>query len=479
MSPLRWLIALVLMIGMVRAEDLAPLLFADSHGLLFTIQGSNTIGAHLAPELVAEWLKVRGFKSLGVSEGAEVNEQVVIARHARTGRKVSVEVKAHGSSSGFKAMLAGLADIAASSRPIGKAERLQMVDFGDFQSVASEYVIGLDGIAVIVHPSNSIDALSTTDVARIFSGEINNWKDLGGANRSIRVFARDEQSGTWHTFWKLVLGDSHQLMPFAERFESNATLSRRISEDPSAIGFVSLNTIGSSKPLAVSAGVTHALFPQRLTVATEDYALTRRLYFYLPGIQPNVYARDFISWATGTGGQRIVDNVGYISQNVAPLQADVSGAPESYQSLVQGNQRLSVNFRFHEGKARLDNKARMDVDRLALFLRDNPGRLLLVGFAEEAERSYSTLLAGLRAKVVRRALIRAGVSRDHLDIHGYGRYLQLSDGDDLFAKIKNRRVEVWFEPEGQRQGQKVLLESSSRDTKAREHKLLSRLLETN
>ncbi len=446
MSVLRnILMFLFLLSGLTRADELIPPLFQKPSGTLFTMQGSNTIGARLGPELVAGWLEERGFKNVDILDTAVANEQSIVATHIATNKQVTVEVKAHGSSSGFRAMMAGNADIAAASRRIKKKERLKMIDFGDLQSAASEHVIGIDGIAVVVNPGNPVSTLSTSDIAKIFSGEIVNWNQVGGTDSPITVYARDNQSGTWDTFRKLVLGKKYKLIDTAQRFESNTVLSNRVTGDSSAIGFVSLNTIDRAKPLAVSAGEAQALMPERLTVATEDYALARRLYLYLPGVEPNAFASDFMSWAIEKQGQKVVDNVGYISQNVAPLLADVSQAPDTYKSLVEGNQRLSVNFRFHEGKARLDNKARQDVKRLAQFINENEGNLLLVGFAEGSNSSFSDLLSKLRAKVVRRALIRAGVSRKYLESHGYGRFMQLSDGNDMSARVKNRRVEVWFE----------------------------------
>ncbi|WP_281648686.1 hypothetical protein [Parendozoicomonas sp. Alg238-R29] len=141
MSVLRWFMVLMLLSGLARGEDLARSLFKKPEGVLFTMQGSNTIGAKLGPELVASWLKARGFKDVNVLNTSVVNEQNILATHIATGQQVAVEVKAHGSSSGFKAMMAGQADIAAASRRIKKKERLKMIDFGDLQSSSSEYLI--------------------------------------------------------------------------------------------------------------------------------------------------------------------------------------------------------------------------------------------------------------------------------------------------------------------------------------------------
>ncbi|WP_211829574.1 substrate-binding domain-containing protein [Kistimonas asteriae] len=446
----RLLLVVVLMAGVASlraSEQIASSLFVDPPDVLFTMQGSNTIGARLAPALVRDWLMARGFQQAQIQPAAVENEQRIVAIHS-SGRHVTVNVKAHGSSSGFRALLNNEADMAASSRQIRKKERLALVRYGDLMSASSESVVGIDGIAVVVHPDNPLQQLNIDQVARIFSGEVSNWSELGGEDRPIVVHARDERSGTWDTFRKLVLGKDYPLTPAAIRFESNAVLSGRVTADRGAIGFVSLNTIGQAKALAIASGEARALWPGRLTVATEDYALARRLFFYLPSIRPNGYAQDFMGFAVSRQGQKVVDHVGYISQNVKPLSPVLDDEPIYYREQVDNHYRLSVNFRFYEGKAMLDNKALKDVERLASFLKEQPGRLLLVGFAEtKGYNPNAKLLSRLRGRVVRQALIREGVPRAQVDVLGFGAYLALTDQQNNTGKVKNRRVEVWYRPD--------------------------------
>ncbi|GAA4649203.1 phosphate ABC transporter substrate-binding/OmpA family protein [Kistimonas scapharcae] len=446
----RLLLVVMLMAGVTSlraSEQIASNLFVDPPEVLFTIQGSNTIGARLAPELVRDWLMVRGFQQVQIQTTAVENELQVVALHS-SGRHVTVNVKAHGSSSGFRALLNDEADMAASSRPIRKRERLALVRYGDLMSASSEFVVGIDGIAVVVHPDNPLQQLTIDQVARIFAGEVSNWSELGGEDHPIVVHARDERSGTWDTFRKLVLGKAYPLTPSAIRFESNAVLSGRVAAERGAIGFVSLNTIGQARALAIASGEARALQPGRLTVATEDYALARRLFLYLPSVHPNAYAQDFMGFAVSQQGQSMVDHVGYISQNVKPLSPVLNDEPIVYREQVDRHYRLSVNFRFYEGKARLDNKALKDIERLALFLKEQPGRLLLVGFAEnKGYNPNARLLSRLRARVVRQALIREGVPRAQVDVLGFGAYLALTDQQTDSGKMKNRRVEVWYRPE--------------------------------
>ena len=419
-------------------------LFVDPPDVLFTIQGSNTIGARLAPELVRDWLMVRGFQQAQMQPAAVENEQRIVAIHS-SGRHVTVNVKAHGSSSGFRALLNDEADMAASSRQIRKKERLALVRYGDLMSATSESVVGIDGIAVVVHPDNPLQQLKIDQVARIFAGKVSNWSELGGEDRPIVVHARDERSGTWDTFRKLVLHKDYPPTPAAIRFESNAVLSGRVTADRGAIGFVSLNTIGQAKALAIASGEARALRPGRLTVATEDYALARRLFLYLPSIRPNGYAQDFMGFAVSRQGQKVVDHVGYISQNVKPLSPVLDDEPIYYREQVDNHYRLSVNFRFYEGKARLDNKALKDVERLASFLKERPGRLLLVGFAEN--KGYNPQCQAIVTATGAQTLIREGVPRAKVGVLGFGAYLALTDQQTNSGKMKNRRVEVWYRPD--------------------------------
>ncbi|MGI9273521.1 MAG: phosphate ABC transporter substrate-binding/OmpA family protein [Endozoicomonas sp.] len=417
----------------------------DKDQLLFSIHGSNTVGAKLGPALAESYLKYLGADSIGVFPGDEENETRITGFIPSRNVMASIYVAAHGSSSGFKALANGRGQIAAASRPIKNKEQALLSDMGDFRKSGSEFVVGIDGLAIVVHPGNPINQLDLSQVARLFSGEIDNWNQLGGLDLPVRLFARDDRSGTWDTFKSLVLAKKYPLSPEAKRFESNQVLSGEVANTPGGIGFVSLNTIGDAKPLRISDGTRRALKPELINVATEDYVLSRRLFMYLPEHDSDPEARAFLEFVSSDTAQPVVAEVGYVPQSVKLMETDISSAPSNYKELVGRYERASVNFRFNQGKARLDNKALADVDRLARFLQRQPGDILLIGFAEKNDRAnHSNLLARLRADVVRRALIRAGVPRKKIDSSGYGPYLALSSSNSLASRIRNRRVEVWI-----------------------------------
>lgn len=141
-----------------------------------TIHGSNTVGENLAPALVQAWLEHAG---LPVETNRLVAPQEREMVGANGADRVAVAVASHGSSTGFRSVLAGDADIAMSSRPIRDAEARAFHEIGGFDPVRNEFVVALDGIAVIVHAGNPIRQLSRETLAAVFAGEITQWSQVG------------------------------------------------------------------------------------------------------------------------------------------------------------------------------------------------------------------------------------------------------------------------------------------------------------
>lgn len=424
---------------------LLPLL-AHAEPAYLSIQGSNTIGAVLAPALARGLLHAQGASDIEILSGQALNELQVRARDL-TGRPVRIDIAAHGSSTGFMALFGTGADLAASSRPISDREAAQLQALGDLRGAASEQVIGLDGVAVIVHPDNPLPQLSIAQLGQVFSGKISRWEQLGITGGAIHLYARDDRSGTYETFKALVL-DTQQavLAAQAQRFESAEALAERVKGDRHAIGFSSLATVHGAKVLAIAEGRAPAMLPTPALVASEDYPLSRRLYLYLPGAGTRPQARAFAEFAQSPAGQAIVAEQGFISQRIRALPAVMqAGMPPRYRALASEARRLSVNFRFQEGSASLDNKALRDVRRVAGYLRRH-GKLheqvVLVGFGDPKETpGRAALLSRLRAMAVRRELARAGVAVR--DVTGFGDDLPVAGNDQEQGRQRNRRVEVW------------------------------------
>ncbi|WP_313240333.1 substrate-binding domain-containing protein [Stutzerimonas kunmingensis] len=412
---------------------------------ILRIHGSNTVGAKLAPMLVAGLFEAKGLQSVRIAPAGKENEQRVNALDER-GKTIQALVAAHGTGTGFAGLKDGTADLAAASRPIKQSEAQSLAALGDLRSAESEQVIAIDGLAVIVHPDNPVQSLSVEQVARLFSGEIANWRELGGANAAVELHARDDQSGTYDTFKELVLGSQGKtLATNATRYESNDALSLAVSRRSGAIGFVGLASVGKSKALAITDGDSQPMPPTTALVATEDYPLSRRLFLYADPQKQSKWTREFLTFVHSPAGQAIVEKSGYVAQAIAPISLPAQAAmPAAYQQLAREAQRLTVNFRFAEGSAQLDNKAQRDVQRLIDYLNSHDKQMnaaVLVGFGDARnDPARTALLSKLRAMAVRRELARGGILVK--EINGLGDQLPVASNSEA-GRIKNRRVEVW------------------------------------
>lgn len=428
------------------ASVFATALPIPEHGPALRIQGSNTIGAALGPALVEGLMREQGLIKVHREMPGTTNE-LRIAGETAQGRRVVVDIAAHGSSTGFTALQAGTADLAASSRPIKDGELVNLRSLGDLKSPVAEQVIAIDGLAIILHPHNPLTQLNTDQLARIFSGEAKSWEDVGGVGGTLHLYARDDQSGTYDTFKELVLsGRGKALSATAKRFESSEQLSDAVSQDPQAIGFIGLPYVREAKAVAIADGPSQAMLPLNSLIATEDYPLSRRLFFYLPPNGKNPWADALVAYAQSSQGQAIVAANGFIAQTVQAMAVTPNALmPEGYQALSRHAQRLTVNFRFEEGSATLDNKARQDLSRVLDYIkqRDKTNRqITLVGFGDaKTDPARADLLSKLRAMAVRRELVKRGVV--FREIRGFGAEMPVAANSADKGRIKNRRVEVW------------------------------------
>ncbi|RLU01735.1 MAG: hypothetical protein D9N11_11490 [Ketobacter sp.] len=421
-------------------SELEQAALTQSEITLFRVVGSNTVGEKLAPSLIRAFLQAEGFSDVQVVENGSTHSRKVIARGMFGTRNavVAVPVEAHGSSTGFRALQDGSADLGASSRPIKDSEVAALSALGDMRELGNEHVIAIDGLAVIVHHSNPISKLSLDSIRDIFAGKITHWSSVGGRSTAIKLHARDDNSGTFDTFKRLVL-NGVKLSAKAKRYESNDDLSAVVQSDIDAIGFVALPSIGGAKAVAVSDGVAVALAPSEMTVATEDYPLSRRLYFYsASGKAVKAVVSDFLAFVHSNEGQAVVSQSGYVAQALYALPM------HSEDGRLAGLERMNLNIRFQDGSSALDNKSKLDVERLAHFLAQpehSESSITLVGFSNPLAGSGQASLSRLRAQNVRWALRAEGI-RNRVSALA-GNAVSVSDPGSLNAD-RNRRVEVWI-----------------------------------
>jgi phosphate transport system substrate-binding protein len=429
--------------GRLRGADAAMAKTAPKP--ILRLAGSNTIGDSLGPALAEAFLKNQGATDVHILLGANPLEKIVEGVLPGESTASSITIAAHGSATAFTALAENSCDLGMASRKIKPEEAAKLTSMGDMSSVASEHILGLDGIAVIVNAANPADQFDKDKIMRIFTGEITDWSQVGAFSGAIKVYARNDNSGTYDTFKSLVLAGK-PLAAGAQRIEDSKALSDAVAADPYGIGFIGLPYIQSAKPIAVSEKGTLALLPTRLTVGTEDYLLSRRLYLYTPTNPSNKYTRQFVEFALSKKGQDVVGASGFVAQNVAQVAQTVSAeAPPEYKWLTKEANRLSLDFRFASGQTDLDNKARVDLDRVVSLIADlkiPADKIMLFGFSDSiGSPTINQELSLSRARSVEDQFAQRGMKP--AIVRGYGSGLAVASDESDEGQSRNRRVEIW------------------------------------
>lgn len=447
----------------IRGEDGKELTGLTAPIASLRFAGSNTIGERLLPAVAKAFSVAQGATDTSWVSPKE-NERTLMVNGVSGCVPQEIEVKTHGSSTAFRAIESGEADIGMSSRPIKPTEVSKLASLGDLTSPESEHVLALDGVAVVIHPSNPVQILTTQQIASIFSGEVFDWSSVGGIPGPITVYARDDKSGTHDTFNTLVLKDQGlTLVSNAKRFESSKELSDSVASDPTGIGFIGIAYIRNAKPLAINeCGLQY--LPDIFAVKAEEYPLARRLFLYTPQSPSSSSTTEFIDFAVSQNGQDIVKKTGFVELSVASDAVDgISNTQisrmksgvinlqnvqtlQDFIATVEGATRLSTTFRFIPGSARLDNRGLRDIKRLSEYMKSGEGKgkqLMLLGFAD-SKGSYTKnlTLSEARAQAVATQLAWSGLRG--AEVKGFGEEAPVACNDNPIGLNKNRRVEVWI-----------------------------------
>jgi phosphate transport system substrate-binding protein len=221
---------------------------------------------------------------------------------------VAVQVSGGGSGTGIAALLNGTTDLATASRPLRDREREQL--HARSGADALEIPVALDAVAVYVHEDNPIPELDVGELEAIFRGRVRGFREVGGDDRPIVLYGRENNSGTYAFFKERVLDD----LDFAAETQSlpgTAAVIHAVSLDPNAIGYggIAYGRGVRAVPLAASASET-AHDPSLDNATSGAYPLSRYLLFCSAGT-PSGRARDFVAFALSPEGQALVDGAGF------------------------------------------------------------------------------------------------------------------------------------------------------------------------
>lgn len=224
--------------------------------------------------------------------------------------EVRISVTGGGSGTGIAAMINGTVDIANASREM-KKEEISAARANGIQPI--EYVIAYDAIAVVVHPSNPVDRLTLQQISDIYTGQITNWQELGGANNPIVLLSRESNSGTYSYFLENVIrmGNTDSTLLFSSEtllMPSSEGISVEVRQNPNAIGYDGLGYVTPDQKIisiAAAVGMPYIL-PGVQTVKNRSYPISRPLYMYVPG-QPGESVEKYLEWIRTEGQQNVLD----------------------------------------------------------------------------------------------------------------------------------------------------------------------------
>jgi phosphate transport system substrate-binding protein len=228
---------------------------------------------------------------------------------------VSLAVTGAGSGTGIAALIAGTTDIAQSSRNMEPKE----IELAEKRGVhPREIHVANDGITLVVNPANPVSKLTIRQLSDIYTGKINNWKEVGGQDAKIVALSRERNSGTHVFFLEHVvkLGDKknkNEFAPAVLMMPSSQAIIEEVNANPSAIGYVGLGYLtAKEKALAIAREQNLAyIVPSLKTVMSRQYPVSRSLLFYVNG-EPTDEVKSFIDFVLSPDGQEIVKKMDFV-----------------------------------------------------------------------------------------------------------------------------------------------------------------------
>lgn len=230
----------------------------------------------------------------------------------------NIGVTGGGTGTGFAALLNNTCSIAMASRQVEENE----VNLAKKQNITyKEFVVGLDGLAVLVNKNNPINNLTIEQLRDIFMAKIRNWKEVGGQDRPIVLLSRESNSGT-HMFFKeqvIRLGaidNKDEFSPTALLMPSSQAIVDEIYQNPNAIGYAGIGFMNNqTKTVSVSAKNSTEFFePTIENVMSGKYPISRPLYLYTNG-EPKGIVKNFIDYALSEEGQQVVVETSFVPIN--------------------------------------------------------------------------------------------------------------------------------------------------------------------
>ena len=216
---------------------------------------------------------------------------------------ISIKIEGGGTAEGIKALIKNQIDICTASRNLKPDEAKLLADY--YGSLGLVFLVAKDGLSIYLHPSNPVKDVSLSQLKKIYTGEITNWKVIGGKDSPIITVTRNPNSGTYLFFKEHILeGEDYSQNKTVQ--STTSEIIKFIAENENAIGYGGMGYCGN---------VLHAKIegvePNSENVRNDSYPITRYLHFFTTK-SPGGQVKNFIDWVLSPAGQSVVRKSGYI-----------------------------------------------------------------------------------------------------------------------------------------------------------------------
>jgi phosphate transport system substrate-binding protein len=396
--------------------------------------GAAAAGSAAAPASAV--VQVKGSDTIGGKLGQEF-AHAFMARHP----EVQVKWEALGSGTAFVGLLDGSAQLGASSRVVKESE---LADAHKMGVELREFVIGYDGIAVVVNPQNPVAELTVAQLSDLFTGKLRNWNEVGGPDLPVKVITRPSYSGTFSFFRDKVLRRGNDKGPEdyaagAQVIEENGALIKAVAEQRGAVSYVGIGWVTAEvKALGVAPKAGQAAIrASTATVRTGSYPIYRPLLMYSRGEAAGP-ARELLAFILSDEGRKLVAKEDFVPPDAATVPeaggGAGSGAPERVRILFPRGMELTA-------------AARTALAALAESVKAGGNRLLVAGHADaRGNRAANRAVSLARARAVAGYLEDHGVPAAAIQVEGHGSDEPVGSNQSGSGRGENRRVDVTVLP---------------------------------
>jgi phosphate transport system substrate-binding protein len=221
--------------------------------------------------------------------------------------QTTIQVTGGGSGVGITALINGTTDICNASRPMKQTEIEKLK--ARYNTLGVEIPCAKDGVTIFLNEANKVAELTLKQISDIYTAKIRNWKELGGVDAEIRLYGRENSSGTY-----TYLHDEVVKADYASTVQSlpgTAAVVNAVKKDVNGIGYGgAAYAVGVKYAKVKKDESSTGYVPSAETIANNQYPITRYLYMYLRN-RPTGETKKYIDWILGVEGQRVVTEIGY------------------------------------------------------------------------------------------------------------------------------------------------------------------------